>query len=44
MQTTQQKFSISYFIATITALLVLQAVLFAPHAATLSYSYFNSRP
>jgi hypothetical protein len=42
MQSTQQKFSIGYFVATIIALLVLQAVLFAPHAETLSYA--NSRP
>ena len=42
METMQQKFSIGYFIAMIVALLVLQSVLFAPHAETLSYSEFKT--
>jgi cell division protease FtsH len=42
METRQRKFSIGYFIVTMIALFLLQAVLFAPHAETLSYSEFKT--
>ena len=42
METKQQKFSIGYFIAALVALFLLQSVLFAPHAETVSYSEFKT--
>jgi cell division protease FtsH len=42
MESKQQKFSIGYFIAALIALFLLQSVLFAPHAETLSYSEFKA--
>ena len=42
MEKTQQNVSIGYFIATMIALLILQLVVFAPHAETLSYSEFKT--
>jgi cell division protease FtsH len=41
MEPKQQRFSIGYFIAALIALLLLQSLLFAPHAETLSYSEFK---
>jgi cell division protease FtsH len=40
MEPKQRRFSIGYTIATIVALLVIQAYLFAPHPETLAYSDF----
>ena len=42
MEPKQQRFSIGYVIAALIALLLLQSVLFAPHAETLSYSEFKA--
>jgi cell division protease FtsH len=42
MESKKQKFSIWYFVAALIALVVLQSVLFAPHAETLSYSEFKA--
>jgi cell division protease FtsH len=42
MEPKQQKFSIGYVIATVLALVLIQSVLFAPHAETLSYSEFKA--
>ena len=42
MKTTQRHFSIGYSIVALIALFVLQAVLFAPHAETVSYSEFKA--
>ena len=42
MEKTQQNVSIGYFVATMIALLILQLVVFAPHAETLSYSEFKT--
>ena len=42
MEAKQQKFSVWYFIAALIALLLLQSVLFAPHAETVSYSEFKA--
>jgi cell division protease FtsH len=42
MEPKQQKFSIGYFIAALIVLFLLQSVLFAPHAETLSYSEFKA--
>jgi cell division protease FtsH len=41
METRQRKFSIGYSIAALIALLLLQSLLFAPHAENLSYSEFK---
>jgi cell division protease FtsH len=41
MEPKQQRFSIGYFIATVLALVLIQSVLFAPHAENLSYSEFK---
>ena len=38
MEPKHQKSSIGYFIVVLVALFLLQSVLFAPHAETLSYS------
>jgi len=42
MEPKQQKFSIGYVIATLLALLLIQAVFFQPHAENLSYSEFKA--
>ena len=42
MEPKHQTFSIGYFIAALIVLFVLQSVLFAPHAETLSYSEFKA--
>jgi cell division protease FtsH len=42
MEPKRQRFSIGYFIAALTALFLLQSVLFAPHAENLSYSEFKA--
>ena len=42
METKQRKFSIGYSIAALIGLFLLQAVLFAPHAETVSYSEFKA--
>jgi hypothetical protein len=42
MEPKQRRCSIGYFIATLIALLLLQSVLFAPHAETLSCSEFKA--
>jgi cell division protease FtsH len=42
MEGKQQTFSLGYFIAALIALFLLQSVLFAPHAETLSYSEFKA--
>src|SRR5574341_2163125 len=41
MDPKQQKFSIGYFLLTLVALLVLQAIFFAPHPENLPYSEFK---
>ena len=41
MDPKQQKFSIGYFISTLVGLMVLQSVLFGPHAENLAYSDFK---
>jgi cell division protease FtsH len=42
MELKQQKFSIGYLVATVLALILIQSLLFAPHAETLSYSEFKT--
>ena len=42
MEFKKQKFSIGYFVIALIALFLLQSVLFAPHAETLSYSEFKA--
>ncbi len=42
MESKKQKFSIGYFVVAVIALFLLQSVLFAPHAETLSYSEFKA--
>jgi cell division protease FtsH len=42
MEAKQQKFSIGYLVATVLALILIQSLLFAPHAETLSYSEFKT--
>jgi cell division protease FtsH len=42
MELNRQKFSIGYLVATVLALILIQSLLFAPHAATLSYSEFKT--
>jgi cell division protease FtsH len=42
MEPKQQKFSIGYVIAAVLALVLIQSVLFAPHAENLSYSEFKA--
>ena len=42
MESKKQKFSIWYFVVALIALVLLQSVLFAPHAETLSYSEFKA--
>jgi cell division protease FtsH len=42
MEFKKQKFSIGYFVIALIVLFLLQSVLFAPHAETLSYSEFKA--
>src|SRR3970040_169744 len=42
MEPKRQTFSIGYFVAALIALFLLQSVLFAPHAETVSYSEFKA--
>jgi cell division protease FtsH len=42
MESKQQTFSFWYFIISMILLLVLESILFAPHAETLSYSDFKA--
>jgi cell division protease FtsH len=42
MELKKQRFSIGYFVIALIALFLLQSVLFAPHAETLSYSEFKA--
>jgi len=42
MEPKRQKFSVAYFIATLLALVLIQAVFFGPHAENLSYSEFKA--
>jgi cell division protease FtsH len=42
MEPKRQKFSVGYFIVALVALLVIQSMLFAPHAETISYSEFKT--
>ena len=41
MEPKQRKFSVGYVIATVLALVLIQSILFAPHAENLSYSEFK---
>ena len=42
MLSTQQKFSIGYFLLTLLGLLLIQSVFFAPQSETLSYRDFKT--
>jgi len=42
MHPKQRTFSIGYFVAMLVALVLIQSILFAPHAETLSYSEFKA--
>jgi cell division protease FtsH len=42
MEPKQRKFSVGYVIATVLALVLIQSILLAPHAETLSYSEFKT--
>ncbi len=41
MEPKQQKFTISYFVAAVLTLLLIQAFVLAPHVENLSYSEFK---
>ena len=42
MEPKQQRFSVGYLVATVLALILIQSLLFAPHAENLSYSEFKT--